>query len=167
MDVQPEALGEIETHQRRRRPYFPGPLRVLPGLLFAALELYTSGVEAQSVQTHQIKFAMQSTAGSAQYDAAVRFADNVRTHSRGRLDIKIFGGGVLGSDVAVVSAMRGGTIEMAVLNTSLLTGVVKQMGVFDFPFVFASEREAYAVVDGSFGRRLHDMLEAKGLVGLS
>jgi TRAP-type transport system periplasmic protein len=122
---------------------------------------------AADFKERSIKFAMQNTAGSAQYDAAVKFAELVKAKSGGKMTVKVFGGGVLGKDVAVVSAMQGGTVEMCVMNSSLMSGVVKEMGVLDFPFVFANEKEAYAVVDGPFGAKLHGLLEPKGLIGLS
>lgn len=119
------------------------------------------------VKERTIKFAMQNSAGSAQYDAAVRFADLVKAKSGGKIKVNVFGGGTLGKDTAVVSAMQGGTVDMCVMNSSLLAGVVKEMAVYDFPFVFGTEQEAYTVVDGAFGKKLHAMLEPKGLVGLS
>lgn len=114
-----------------------------------------------------IRLAMQNPPGSAQHDAALHMADIVKARSGGRLEIKVFGAGSLGKDVALVSALQGGTVEMALMSASLLSGVVKQMSVFDLPFSFASAGELYAVVDGPFGKRMHALLEAKGLVGLN
>jgi tripartite ATP-independent transporter DctP family solute receptor len=38
--------------------------------------------------------------------------------------------------------------------------------VYDLPFLFNNEKEADAVLDGPFGRKLADKLQEKGLVGL-
>ncbi|WP_165396883.1 TRAP transporter substrate-binding protein DctP [Sphaerotilus mobilis] len=127
---------------------------------------FPSTGSAQPAPPRQIKFALQGTAGSAPHEAAVRFAQDVKSRSHGRLEIRLFAGGVLGNDLAVISAVRGGTIEMSVLNASLLAGVARPMSLFDFPFLFDSEREAHAVIDGPFGQRLHDLLEPRGLIGL-
>lgn len=126
-----------------------------------------SGAAFAQVKERTLKFAMQNSAGSAQYDAAIKFADIVKAKSGGKIKVNVFGGGALGKDTAVVSAMQGGTIDLCVMNSSLLAGVVKEMALYDFPFVFANEQEAYTVVDGAFGKKLHAMLESKGLVGLS
>jgi tripartite ATP-independent transporter DctP family solute receptor len=56
---------------------------------------------------------------------------------------------------------------MSLMNASLLNGLVKEFSVFDFPFLFNTEEEAYAVVDGPVGKKLAGMLPAKGIVGLS
>ncbi|MGY0194347.1 TRAP transporter substrate-binding protein DctP [Leptothrix sp. BB-4] len=139
---------------------------VIRALTCAVLFAFSTLVSGEPAPPRQIKFAMQGAAGSAQHDAGLRFADIVRARSQGRLEISLHGAGQLGHDLAVVSAVRGGTIEMAILNTSLLSGVVRQLGILDFPFLFSSTAEAYAVMDGPFGQKLHDMLAPRGLVGL-
>ena len=55
---------------------------------------------------------------------------------------------------------------MMVGSTAPLAGMVKEFGVFDLPFLFNSEKEADAVLDGPLGQDLLKKLEAKGLVGL-
>lgn len=122
---------------------------------------------AAQAQERTLKLATQTTAGTATYDASMKFADLVKAKTGGTLAVKVYGGGTLGKDVAVVSAMQGGTIELCVMNSSLLAGVVREMGILDFPFVFRNEKEAYTVLDGAFGKRLHGLLTPKGVVGLS
>jgi tripartite ATP-independent transporter DctP family solute receptor len=63
--------------------------------------------------------------------------------------------------------MQGGTVEMTVMNASLLAGNVKEMAIFDFPFLFSNTKEADAIADGPIGRRLLDKLQERGLVGLA
>jgi tripartite ATP-independent transporter DctP family solute receptor len=150
----------MRTAQPLLRPF----VRLLAG---ASLALCALAAQAQDIKERTMKFAMQNTAGSAQYDAAVKFAEIVKAKSGGKIKVNVFGGGSLGKDTAVVSAMQGGNVDLCVMNSSLLAGVVKEMGMLDFPYVFATEKEAYAVVDGPFGDKLHALLEPKGLVGLS
>jgi tripartite ATP-independent transporter DctP family solute receptor len=144
------------THPSRR------PIGVLA---LAAMLLAASGQAAAQERT--LKLATQTTAGTATYDASVKFAELVKAKTGGQIVIKVYGGGTLGKDVAVVSSMQGGTIDFCVMNSSLLAGVAREMGILDFPFVFRSEKEAYAVLDGSFGKKLHGLLTPKGVVGLS
>jgi tripartite ATP-independent transporter DctP family solute receptor len=74
---------------------------------------------------------------------------------------------VLGSDQANVSSIQGGTLDMAVMNTGILASVAKELAIFDFPFLFANEKESDALVDGPVGKKLHAKLNEKGLIGLS
>ncbi len=63
--------------------------------------------------------------------------------------------------------MQGGTVDGATMNTNLLVGIIKDAGLVDLPYLFDNEKEAYAVLDGPFGQKLHAQLDPKGLVGLA
>lgn len=96
-----------------------------------------------------------------------KFAETVAARTNGRIKVNLFFNGALGSDQAVVSALKGGTVELSVMNSGILASEVKEMALFDFPFLFANEKESDAIVDGPIGKKMHAALEAKGLVGLS
>ena len=95
-----------------------------------------------------------------------RFAELVQQKSGGKISVKTFGNATLGGDVAVTSALRGGTIDMTVVIPALLTGMVKEYVLLDLPFLFSSYAEADAVLDGPVGRKLLETLPAKDLIGL-
>lgn len=122
---------------------------------------------AAYAQEKTIKFATQNPKGHPLVMGMEKFADLVQAKSGGKIKVNLFPGGVLGGDQANVSALQGGTLEMVSLNSGILASQVKDFEVFDFPFMFANGKEADAVVDGPFGKKLHAKLEAKGLVGLT
>src|SRR4029077_19689711 len=53
-----------------------------------------------------------------------------------------------------------------VASTTSLTGVVKELGLFDFPFLFSNGKQADAMVDGPLGRMLGAKVAEKGIVVL-
>jgi tripartite ATP-independent transporter DctP family solute receptor len=130
----------------------------------ALLALAASAAQADEPKKFRIAIAVNP--GTAHYDGGAKFCEILEKRSGGRLKATMFGGGVLGKDIAVVSSMQGGVIEMGIMNANLLTGLVKEYGVLDFPFAFANERVAYAVLDGPFGQKLSSKLDEKGLVNL-
>ena len=91
----------------------------------------------------------------------------VAAKSGGKIKVNVFPGGTLGGDAPNVSALQGGTIELVLLNSGILASQVKDFEVYDFPFMFASAKEADAVVDGPFGQKLEAKLQEKGIVGLA
>jgi len=113
------------------------------------------------------KFAVTLPEKSHQGQGVARFVELVDKHSGGQIKIKPYYGAALGNDVQVTSALQGGTIEFVVPQTSTLTGMVKELEIYDFPFLFANEKEAEAVLDGPIGRKLLDKLPEKGLIGLT
>jgi len=96
-----------------------------------------------------------------------KFAEIVAAKSGGKIKVNLFPGGTLGSDQANVSAIQGGTLEMASMNSGIFASQVKEFAAYDFPFMFTNTKEADAVMDGPFGKKLHDKLQDKGLVGLA
>lgn len=120
-----------------------------------------------SAQERTIKFAHQNPKGHPIVMGMEKFQELVQTRSAGKIKVNLFPGGVLGGDAQTVSAVQGGTIEMASLNSGILGSQVKDFEVFDFPFMFANGKEADAVVDGPFGKAMHAKLEPKGIVGLA
>jgi tripartite ATP-independent transporter DctP family solute receptor len=96
-----------------------------------------------------------------------KFADLVAQKSGGKMQVKLFPGGVLGGDVQALSAVQGGTIDMTSMNSGILQGQVKEFAILDFPFLFNDPKEADAVLDGPIGKALADKLPEKGLVHLA
>jgi TRAP-type transport system periplasmic protein len=132
--------------------------------LLATAALATVGVAV--AQDKVIKFANQNAAGHPVVQGMEKFAEIVAAKSGGKIKVNVFPSGQLGSDQANVSALQGGTLEMASMNSGIFASQVKDFAVFDLPFMFANGQEADAVVDGPFGKKLHMKLEEKGLVGL-
>ena len=118
-------------------------------------------------QTRTIKFANQNAEGHPIVLGMQKFAEIVAAKSGGKLKVNVYPGGALGSDQANVSALQGGTLEMASMNSGIFASIVKDFAIYDFPFLFGNAKEADAVVDGPFGTGLHKKLEDKGLVGLT
>jgi len=139
--------------------------RVFIKTVIATVALAAMGVASAQVKT--IKFANQNSAGHPIVQGMEKFKEIVEKNSGGKLKVNIFPGGTLGSDQANVSAIQGGSLEMASMNSGIFASQVKEFGVFDFPFMFATTKEADAVVDGAFGKKMHAKLEEKGLVGLA
>lgn len=85
----------------------------------------------------------------------------------GKMKIVAFWGGAAGGDLPATQALRAGTQEMVCTSSSPLVGIVKELGVFDLPFLFNNEKEADAVLDGPAGEYFNKKLEAAGLVNLA
>jgi hypothetical protein len=142
--------------------------RLMIKTVLAAAALAVLGVaSAQDIKERTLKLGLQNPKGHPLEQGATRFAEIVAAKSGGKLKVNVFPGGVLGGDAATVSALQGGTVEITVLNSGILASQVKDFEVYDFPFMFASAREADAVVDGPFGQKLHAKLADKAIVGLA
>jgi len=136
-------------------------------LAAVAATAFTTTVSTAFAQERTIKFANQNTKGHPIVMGMEKFAEIVAAKSGGKIKVNIFPGGALGSDQANVSALQGGTLEMASMNSGIFASQVKEFAIFDFPFLFSNTKEADAVMDSTFGKNLHKKLEDKGIVGLA
>lgn len=138
--------------------------KIATGLLSIAL---IAGSASAYAQPKTLRLAFQNQPDHPQGLGSQKFADLVKQKTNGAITVKLFAGGVLGGDQQTVSALQGGTIDMTSLNAGLLNGLVKEFIVFDLPFLFASSKEADAIMEGPVGQKMFDRLPEKGLIGLA
>ena len=134
-----------------------------------AIALCTLGLFSTAhaqVNAHTFRIAVAGAPGHPSVMGAEKWAELVKEKSGGKMTIKVFPNGVLGGDVQVLSAVQGGTIDFTSMNSGILQSQVKEFAIFDFPFMFENGKEADPILDGPFGKKLADLLPAKGLVNL-
>ncbi|SHG88371.1 TRAP transporter substrate-binding protein [Pollutimonas bauzanensis] len=132
----------------------------------AALGLASHSALAKDVKTRIVRFGYGLADDSPAGQATRYFADEVKRLSDGKINVKTYGNGALGSDEQMQNALIGGSQEMTFVSTAPLAGMVKEFGVFDLPFLFDNDKVADYVLDGPEGKKLLDSLTGKGLIGL-
>jgi tripartite ATP-independent transporter DctP family solute receptor len=129
--------------------------------------LLTAGAAQAQVREQTLRWTTQNPADHPISQGGQKFAELVAQKSGGKMQVKLFPGGVLGGDVQVLSAVQGGTIDMTSMNSGILQGQVKEYAIVDFPFLFNDAKEADTIMDGPIGKALADKLPEKGLVHLA
>lgn len=84
----------------------------------------------------------------------------------GKMKITPYFDSQLGGDGPALQQLRSGTLEMVVGATASTTAILPAAGIFDLPFLIASEKEADALLDGKAGELLASKMPAVGLVAL-
>ena len=138
----------------------------LLGLISSSLLLFNAEGNAADVQERTIKLSYGTAADHPFGLGVKKFAEIVDQKSEGKITVRGYAEGQLGAEVPSISSAQGGVLEMAVTSTSAAVGNVKEFALFDFPFLFGSEKEADALLDGPVGTQLLDKLPEKGLIGL-
>ena len=136
--------------------------------LTAMLGLVAAGTAAlgQDIQERVIKFGHLNNADHPTSTGVKKFAEIVAAKSGGKIKVKEFPSSQLGNELQQQSALQGGVQEMLVASTTSLAGIVKEFGLFDFPFLFSNSNQADAMVDGPLGKMLSARLADKGVVVL-
>jgi TRAP-type transport system periplasmic protein len=122
---------------------------------------------AQDIKERTIKFGLNGPETHPAAAGMKKFAELVQAKSGGKMKVNLFFGATLGSDQAITTSIQGGTVEMSVMNSGILASLAKELAIFDFPFLFANEKESDAIVDGPVGKKMHKLLEEKGVIGLA
>lgn len=145
----------------------PGLGYAVRSALLAAVVAGAPAAALAQIQDRTIRMPVVNNVDHPQGIGAKKFAELVEQKSGGKIKIRVYPGGTLGGEQQVASAMQGGTVEISMMAPAQLVGNYKEFLVLDLPFAFADEREADAVLDGPVGRKLLDLMPAKGLVGLA
>ena len=99
--------------------------------------------------------------------AAEKFAELVKERTNGEYVIEIYPNGTLGGEADMLEQMSMGLLDMGIITAGPFVNYSAMMGVLDMPFLFASNEEAYKILDGDIGKELLDTLEDANLKGLA
>ena len=122
---------------------------------FADIQSRTFSVSNGVAETHPVADGV----------AAMQACFDERTD--GQWTLNAFWSSALGDDLEATQSLRSGTLEMVITSTSPLVGLEPALGVFDLPFLFGSNEEADAILDGEFGAAMSERMEPLGLVNLA
>src|SRR6186997_1233465 len=133
------------------------------GLLCAAVSLcaLVGTPAAAQVQERTIRWGHLNNTDHPVSLGVQKFAEVLAAKSGGKLKIREFAASQLGNEMQQQSAVRGGTQEILSASTTSLASVVKEMGLFDFPFIVSTFEQAESLALGPFGQAMRDALPEK------
>ncbi|OQP06219.1 ABC transporter substrate-binding protein [Geobacillus sp. 46C-IIa] len=122
--------------------------------------------EAKGIQQRVIKAGIGLNEDHPQGQGLLKFKEIVEEKSGGKMKVQTYFSATLGDDLKMTEALQAGTQEITIPSTSPLVGMIKEFGIFDFPFLFNTAEEADAILDGPIGKKLLEKLPKHGLIGL-
>jgi TRAP-type transport system periplasmic protein len=128
---------------------------------FAAL----GATAAQAEVKAKIGHAMPDT--HPQAAAINKFVELSAAYTNNNVKIQAFHAAMLGSDEKMLQAVQAGTQEFYIGTLAPLSTRVKEVQIWDLPFMFQNEKEVYAVLNGPSNKKIFEMIEPSGLVGLT
>ena len=119
---------------------------------------------AMAAVTARLGHAMPESHPQAQ--AMNKFVELAGKYTGNNVQVKAFHAAQLGSDEKMLQAVQTGTQEFYMGTLAPFSTRVKEVQVWDLPFMFANTKEVYTVLDGASSKQIFDKLEATGVVGL-
>ena len=95
-----------------------------------------------------------------------KFVELVGKYTNNNVQLKAFHGAMLGSDEKQLQGVQAGTQELYIGTIAPLSMRIKEVQVWDLPFMLANTKEVYALLDGKSSKMIFDKLEGTGLHGL-
>jgi len=133
-------------------------MKLMKCAALAAAMLLAAGVSA-SAQT--VKFGTLAPQGSPWHAIAQDMAKDWKTASNGKIDVRIYPGGIAGDDPDLVRKMRIGQLQMAGLTGVGLSQIVPEIAALQMPMLLTNTAELNYVRD-RVSSEIESMLEARG-----
>ncbi len=133
-------------------------------VLASAVAALMSGAALAQV-TAKIGHAMPDT--HPQAIAMNKFAELALKYTNNNVKIQPFHSATLGSDEKQLQGVQAGTQEFYIGTLAPFSTRVKEVQIWDLPFMFANTKEVYALLDGASSKKIFEKLEPTGVVGLT
>jgi tripartite ATP-independent transporter DctP family solute receptor len=96
-----------------------------------------------------------------------KFAELLKEKSGGKMTLKMYHAGTLGSQPDAIEQVRLGGLEIANFSLGPLGPIVPEANVVSLPFIFKNTDHVWRVLDGKAGDMIRAGMEKKGLVSLA
>ncbi|RBW70680.1 TRAP transporter substrate-binding protein [Bacillus taeanensis] len=117
--------------------------------------------------TKTMKLAVATSKDRSLTQGLYKFEEIVEKETNGSIDVEVYPDGQLGGDRVVFEGLKIGSIQGTTMSTGPIASFESRFTVFDLPYLFKDETEAYEVLDGSIGEELLNDLPEQGVIGLN
>jgi C4-dicarboxylate-binding protein DctP len=118
------------------------------------------GAGSGSGQHFTIVYAGTQPPSNPNAQAQNTFAKLVQQRSGGRITVQVHESGDLGSDATLLQQTQSGAVQMTNVGPAVLSSVYQPITVLGTPFLFSSEDEALAKVNGAGGQQISQGLQS-------
>jgi len=148
-----------------------GSLRTIFRTSLAISALAAIGVAATVTPSFAAEYTMKIglvTFKDQQHEYANMYKAALEKATKGRIEVKVFPKGQLGSIPRQIEGVQLGTIEAFVSPTDFYVGTDPRFGVFSIPGMFKNKaHSAKVLLDKDLNGDILDLAKGKGMVGVS
>ena len=138
-------------------------LGLLGGAVLSAADIIaacSSGTSSTgSTQSVNMKVGHDSPLTHPYQKAVEAFKKEVESKTNGRVKITIYPNAQLGDEATMVNGLKIGAVDAVFTSTSPISASVKEVDVFNLPFLFKDSAQAAAAANGDLGKALRPLIE--------
>lgn len=90
--------------------------------------------------------------------AALAFESYVESHTNGSIDVEIYPASQLGDEATTLEGLQLGSIQMTVIHDGPISSIYEPMGVFNLPYLFNNQGEAWNVFDSEYTKKIGEAM---------
>ncbi|MDD5391299.1 MAG: TRAP transporter substrate-binding protein [Gallionellaceae bacterium] len=143
-------------------------LSVVLSALTLALATSFAIPAAQAADPLVIKFSHVVAPDTPKGRAADYFKKLAEERGKGRVKVEVYPNSQLYKDREEMEALQIGAVQMLAPSLAKFGPLgVRSFELFDLPYIFPNKESLYRVMDGDIGKKLFNLLDAKGITGLA
>ncbi|MDD6318249.1 MAG: TRAP transporter substrate-binding protein [Succinatimonas hippei] len=93
----------------------------------------------------------------------LKFAEEVKKLTDGRVEINVIAGGSLGGEREMIEGVQMGTVDIGTAANPVFSQFIPEMVLLDQPYLFSSVEEAHKAIDGKLNELIETKAEAQGM----
>lgn len=141
-------------------------MKILRILLFLGFVLFTFSTCQKQQDRKEIKLAHGLSEDHSVHKGMVDFANRVREKSGGKLTVRIYANGQLGSESQCLELLQIGSLGITKVSAAVMESFAPQYKVLSIPYLFRSEVHQNKVQDGPIGQEILNSGQEYWLKGL-
>lgn len=123
--------------------------RLLAVSLSSMIALLAAGAQAKVLKVAEVQ-----PAGYPTVVALEHMGEKLKQATDGRLEMRVYAGGVLGDEDQTLQQVQLGAIDMIRVSLAPVTTIAPETSVLTLPFIFRDEDHMHKVLDGSVGEKI-------------
>lgn len=124
-------------------------------------------VSAGSSEKRQFRIGFEGSMTSSQGVGIQEMVRVAAQLSKGHFEFELYPAAQLGNGPQMVAMVQQGELDIFLGGAGYFAALDSRINVFDIPYLFENVEQAYRVMDSEFGREMLDVLDSKGMKGLS
>jgi len=101
------------------------------------------------------------SSGGSSHEGALKFAEIIKEQTEGRLSVKIYSNGQLGSEREMIEGLDLRALDMIIVGPSLIGWYAPKYGVMEFPFLFRDYTHLENTLYGEIGKEIEAVVYKK------
>ena len=117
--------------------------------------------QKQDVKTIRYAHFQPGSLDQPKQAAAVAFKAYVEENTNGSVKVEIFPASQLGDADTVLEGLQMGSIQMGVVHDGPVSSLYEPMGVYNLPYLFNNQGEAWTVFDSEYTKKIAEAMRAE------